>query len=263
MSLVYLACRVCDRDSSDFLFEKSGWTIVRCRNCGFIYTNPIPTREDLQRYYSSRTGPTEKSSMRPGFLSLRQSILMKLIRSPRVRIWVRKARLIRWNKYLPQEGRLIDVGCAYGYLVLAAERMRKWACYGLDIQMHKLKYARSKYPYLSLYLGAVDELCFMDETFDIVIMTHVLEHTFDPLNTLLELSRILRTKGVLVVTVPDAAHPFARLMGKEFPLVQPPVHLWYFSAQTLARLLERTGMKVIHRRRLPLKCHLTVFAKKP
>jgi len=188
--------------------------------------------------------------------------MMKLIKGPRVRIWARKARLIRWNKYLPQEGRFLDVGCGYGHLIIAAKRRGKWDCSGVDIQMHKLTAARVLVPDATMYLAAVDLLGFKDETFDIVTMTHVLEHTFDPLNTLLELSRVLRANGVLVVTVPDAAHPFARLMGKEFRLVQPPIHLWYFSAQTLARLVERAGLKVIHRKRLPLRCHLTVFARK-
>jgi ubiquinone/menaquinone biosynthesis C-methylase UbiE len=267
MSLIPTPCKVCDADDADFLFEKSGWTIVRCRHCGFVYTNPIPTRKSLQEFYSSgiRVDRKEKNpecierfSAEAGRGKYSQ---MKRIKSPIGRIWVRKARLIRWNRYLPQNGRFLDVGCAQGHLVIAAKGMEKWDCSGVDIQMHKLRHARISDPDADVCLAAVDELSFKDKAFDIVTMTHVLEHMFDPLRTLLELSRIIRRKGVLVITVPNIGHTVARLLGKKWRSVNPPGHLWYFSPSTLERLVRKAGMEVIHNERLLLRCNMTVFAR--
>jgi ubiquinone/menaquinone biosynthesis C-methylase UbiE len=268
-SLVHLPCRVCDKDSSDFLYQKGGWTIVRCRNCGFVYTNPIPTKRGLERFYSSGIkvdwGNKQNVHLMKDFSSRsvkKKFMQMKPIKSPIGRIWVRQARLIRWNKYLPQGGRFLDVGCAQGHLVIAAKSRKKWDCMGVDIQTHKLRHARVLDPDATICSAAVDELGFKDETFDVVTMTHLLEHTFDPCSVLLELSRILRTNGVLVVTVPNVAHPVSRLMGKRWRRVNPPVHLWYFSPQTLERLVEKAGMKTIHMEVLFLRYAVTVFARK-
>lgn len=269
MSLLDMPCRVCDRDSADFLFKKGGWNIVRCRNCGFIYVNPIPSRDDLDKYYASgikidwrkENGFKFIEDFRPEKVK-KNFDKMRPIKGPRGRIWVRKQRLIRWNRYLPQKGRFLDVGCAEGYLVIAAKKIGKWSCSGVDIQMHRLRHGRLQNPEMPLCVGAADQLCFKDETFDIITMTHLLEHTFDPLYILFELSRILRKKGVLIVTVPNISHPFARLMGEKWRRINPPVHLWYFSPQTLTKLIEKTGLKVIHKEISLLRSNLTIFGKK-
>ena len=106
---------------------------------------------------------------------------MRKIKSPRGRIWVRERRLIRWNKYLPQNGRFLDVGCAEGYMVIAAKKIGKWVCVGLDIQIQRMQYACFHYLDVPFFLGLADELCFKDEKFNIITMTHLLEHTFNPL----------------------------------------------------------------------------------
>ncbi|MHC4474155.1 MAG: class I SAM-dependent methyltransferase [Planctomycetota bacterium] len=262
MSNVHVSCKVCDTNSADFLFEKNGWDIVRCCNCGFVYTNPIPTREDVERYYSSgakmRWGKAAFSVEKVS----KDSHQLKTIKSPLGRIWVRQLRLIRWNKHLPQQGRFLDVGCAQGHLVLAAKRMAKWDCVGVDIQMHKLRHAHLVDPYANIILGAVDKLGFKAETFDIVTMTHVLEHTFDPVKTLLELYAVLRNNGVGVITVPNITHPYARLMGKRWPSIRPPGHLWFFSPETLERLVKKVGMEVIHKEVLVFRPNFTIIASK-
>lgn len=269
MSFVHSPCRVCDRDNANFLFEKSGWTIVRCQNCGFIYTDPIPAKENLQRYYSSGIKIDWRKGKNLHIIEdfsvekvKRKFTKIKPFKSPRGRIWIREMRLTRWNKYLPQVGRFLDVGCGQGHLLIAAKKRRKWDCIGVDIQIHMLRQARALDPNANIYVATADELCFKDETFDIITVTHLLEHTFDPLNTLRELSRALRKKGVLVVTVPNIAHPFARLRGKNWRRINPPGHLWYFSPQTLARLVEKANMEVVHEEKLLLRSNLTVFGRK-
>ena len=269
MSFVSLPCRVCESHRWDFLFRKSGWNIVRCQNCGFVYTHPIPTREDLHRYYASGVKIDWRDEKNPELIehfrpeqAKKDFCDMRKGKRRRGRIWVRQRRLVRWNRYLPQKGRFLDVGCAEGYLVIAAQKRKKWYCAGVDVQMHRMARGRLQYSDLPLCLGLADQLCFKEETFDIMTMTHLLEHTFDPLGTLLELFRVLRKEGVVVVTVPDVAHPIARLMGKNWRRVNPPVHLWYFSLETLVRIVEKAAFKVIYNERSLLRGHVTIIGRK-
>jgi SAM-dependent methyltransferase len=259
MPSVYVACKVCDRDDTDFLYNKNSWDIVRCRNCGFTYTNPIPSREDVEGFYSSGVKMTKGREEFSVNTTTKNAPKLKKIKSPLGRIWIRQLRLIRWNNYLPQNGRFLDVGCAQGHLVLAAKRTGKWDCIGVDIQMHKLKHARLMDLQVKVVIGAVGKLGFKPGAFDIITMTHVLEHTFDPLECLLELKTVMRNKGVGVITVPNVSHPYARLLGKRWQSVRPPGHLWYFSPQTLERLVNRAGMQVIHNDAQLLRPNVTVI----
>jgi 2-polyprenyl-3-methyl-5-hydroxy-6-metoxy-1,4-benzoquinol methylase len=268
MDLVKVSCQVCTENSSELLFEKNSWKIVRCRNCGFIYTNPIPTRKSLNEFYSSGIRISRRDKDPETMAKLLDDATagppakLKPIKKPTARIWVRRARLLRWRRHIPTRGRLLDVGCAQGHLVLAANATGLWDCYGADIQFHKLRQIHMSDPHAKACLAAVDELSFKKDSFDVVTMTHVLEHMFDPLFTLHELSRIMRPNGVLVITVPNIGHPIAKLLGPKWKSVNPPGHLWYFAHQTLERLVEKAGMAVTGKQLSLLSPNMTVFACK-
>lgn len=47
-------CQLCgERSALARLRRVRGYTIVRCRRCGLVYTNEIPSREQLHRIYSA------------------------------------------------------------------------------------------------------------------------------------------------------------------------------------------------------------------
>jgi SAM-dependent methyltransferase len=76
-----------------------------------------------------------------------------------------------------------------------------------------------------------------EASFDEVLLWHVLEHIPDPRATLREIHRILRPGGILVVAVPNAASWQARWAGPAWFHLDPPRHLFHFTASNLKRLL--------------------------
>jgi SAM-dependent methyltransferase len=99
--------------------------------------------------------------------------------------------------------RLLDAGCGTG-LFSAAARARGAHVLAVDIGPKLLAQARRK-GVQRVVASDVALLCFADETFDVVISSECIEHTPSPRTAVLELARVLRHGGIMVITCPNRA----------------------------------------------------------
>jgi 2-polyprenyl-3-methyl-5-hydroxy-6-metoxy-1,4-benzoquinol methylase len=99
--------------------------------------------------------------------------------------------------------RLLDAGCGYGAFSQAAVE-RRAAVVSLDIGERLVARTIARTGSRGL-VGDVCQLAVRDESFDVVISSEMLEHTAAPERAILELGRILRTDGLLVLTTPNRA----------------------------------------------------------
>jgi hypothetical protein len=76
-------------------------------------------------------------------------------------------------------------------------------------------------------------------------MWDYLEHSLDPAADLTHARTLLRSGGVLALSTGDAATSVARLSGSRWHLLTPRHHNFFFTASTLARLLEQSGFVVL------------------
>lgn len=100
---------------------------------------------------------------------------------------------------LPPAARLLDAGCGAGGMLSVLGRFGTVS--GLDISPELIVLARGR-GYEDVVEGVVEELPWPDESFDLVTLLDVLEHTADDLVTLEEMRRVVRPGGYLLVTVP-------------------------------------------------------------
>ena len=107
--------------------------------------------------------------------------------------WLDLIRLIQ------PHGKLVDLGCAFGYLVREA-RTRGYQASGLDIS----PYALSREPAITgLIEGDLQVLPLRSSSADVVVLFDVLEHLTEPRHTLAEVVRVLTPEGLIVGTTPD------------------------------------------------------------
>lgn len=103
-----------------------------------------------------------------------------------------------------KEMRVLDAGCGTGRLLMKIKDHGIFAqVYGLDIAINRIKVCKEKVPMVSLLLGDVEEMPFKGEYFDAVYLTEVIEHVHNPLKLLAEIHRVLKRKGIIIVTVPN------------------------------------------------------------
>lgn len=104
------------------------------------------------------------------------------------------------HRYIPTQSQVLDAGCGMGDLML---KLRSdYDVYGVEIAKPYIDVAHERG--LRVMPGMIEELPFSDEErFDAVIATDVLEHVVDIHAATKELTRVLRSGGVIVVRVPN------------------------------------------------------------
>lgn len=196
--------------------------IVTCRVCSLSYADPLTSLKTLQERYAQMEDPEylEEEAGR------RQAA----------------RRLLRVIHHYHQPGRLLDVGCAYGFLLDEA-RQWGWEVHGLELSRWAADHA-AKCLGLSVKLGKVENAQYPLGWFDGIVLIDVLEHLPDPRGTLEVLRRLLAPQGILTVVTPDFGGLASHLLGSHWWGIQE-AHLSYFDKRTLKRLLEATGFTVM------------------
>jgi len=100
--------------------------------------------------------------------------------------------------------RVLDAGCGTGYgsLELAVAGAR--SVLGIDVDRLSIRYARKHFRAPNLHFEAVDceEMGEVDQTFDVIVSSNVIEHLEDPRAFLDSAGELLGAHGILVIAVP-------------------------------------------------------------
>lgn len=143
--------------------------------------------------------------------------------------------------------RILDYGCNTGFLLkMINKRCPSNELCGADINPYALDYAKKKYPNFSFF--RIDGKFFENEKFDVVIVSHVLEHVHEREKFLSNLDKILKNGGKLIVLVPQErirgdATVFQLLYNLIcFRFVNP--HVVKLNYQDMEELLSRHNFKI-------------------
>ena len=134
---------------------------------------------------------------------------------------------------------LLDIGCGSGQFLAGAHRLGFKAT-GLERDPHGVTAARLAG--VECAQGSVETLGGDERTYDIIRLSHVLEHLGDPLRSLRLLRERLAAGGVLAIGVPNARGVVARYFEEDWFQLDPPRHVWGFGPDNLLRLLNRAGL---------------------
>jgi SAM-dependent methyltransferase len=142
----------------------------------------------------------------------------------------------------PAGARMLDVGCGYGFGIDLAQFLFKWKGTGLDPSIAARR-GRTELG-LDIRPGTMDECVARDERFDVIFASEVLEHLADPRSFLASARRCLSTRGVLLLTTPDASivRPDAPLTALH-PALSVGAHQFLVTANGLGRLLRDAGFE--------------------
>lgn len=231
----WVKCDLCGLDDVESLLTgkdrllggEEEFGVVRCRNCGLIYTNPRPTREEISRYYPSQYSAFAFSQGGVAGL-VRRTLLEREVR--RVRSLIGGVR------------RVLEVGCGTGEYLAALHEVRGWSVMGLEPSPYAAQVARERG--LEIVTGTLEEARLADEAFDLVILRHVLEHLPSPSHTLGEVRRLLADDGLCLLTLPDIGSWEARLIGRFWYELDLPRHLYHFTKKSLLNLLAKHRFRV-------------------
>ncbi len=224
----YVNCNLCGADETRVITTQNDYRVVQCSCCGLVYVNPRPTSEMLVKLYNDyhiRNGKdanTWERLMKKNFMEISAML----------------------NRLFPERGRILDIGCGYGYFIKMMGNAR-WAAVGIEPSSRTSGYAKDKG--LTVIKTTIDDAEFPDESFDAVTAFYVLEHLFDPLSAVKKIFMLLKPGGVTVLRVPHTTPivKFLAVLRIKNNLYDLPFHLYDFSPKTIRLLLEKAGFSSI------------------
>lgn len=229
-----LRCLACDgrraqpsrpyRESSGLL---QGQVLVECKDCGFHFIWPMPSDEVLADYNaayfeSAHGGVSEAQAARPFHRAVN---------------FLRFKHVLPYLERLPQKTldqlRILEMGPGLGDFathLLARIPTARYSVLESDVSCRDALADRGFTTF-----GGFDDIP-EDAVFDLVVMSHVLEHLADPLMVISRLRGLLQPRGILFIEVPCRDH--------EHKQVDEP-HLLFFDRDPMQKLLTRAGFREI------------------
>jgi 2-polyprenyl-3-methyl-5-hydroxy-6-metoxy-1,4-benzoquinol methylase len=186
-----IACNLCAGRGVSVLSNKSRsgnpLRTVICRACGLVWSDPRP--HDARQFYEEEYRISYKNAYQPK--------PKHVLRAGHVAV----SRLDKIQGLLSCRKTVLDVGSGGGEFVYLLQSLGH-TVQGIEPNKGYAEYSIQEYG-LSVQVGFVQDGTFPLDSFDVVTIWHVLEHTEDPGAVLALLRTWLKPDGVLVVEVPN------------------------------------------------------------
>ena len=229
------ACPVCGGTRLFYQFSIEGNRLVRCEDCTLLSVNPQPADAELLRFLDDPPPPPERSDVGAAHVSeLHQATADDLLDL-----------LERYG--VPPGARMLEIGCGNGDY-LSRARACGFVVTGIEFSEKTCDATRARFGgEVEILQAGVEDLPGADASYDVCVLSDVIEHVRDPRQLLAQAHRLLKPGGVLFFTVPSLDSLPARLLRNRWMQFRPD-HLWYFNADTMETLLNREGFGAVVQR---------------
>ncbi len=216
--------------TSDLLQHKPGrFRLSRCRACGHRFQNPRLSLEGLGYYYGDFYDGLGEDGLEAVFAYAPDPYL-------------NRARMLRGAA---EPRTWLDVGTGHGHFCsVAREVWPETRFEGLDLSESVEDAERRRWiakAHRGLFPELAPRLAAAGARYDVVSMSHYLEHTREPKDELAAAAAVLPPGGHLFVEVPDPDSPLGSLLGRLWIPWFQPQHQHFVSRASMEQLLAATG----------------------
>lgn len=227
-------CPVCASPSTTHAFDSPDLALAavpgcfrysRCSDCSSVFADPQPEDELLYRAYTSSYGNYKDD------MTFLERILTSLSLPEANRL----------ISHTSGSGRLIELGAGNGRFL---ERLRRcgWqgSLEGVEFEQ-RVAAATTERTGIAVRTANIEDEVLEKESYDVIVLRHVIEHLRNPLAMLDSIRRALRPGGVLFVGTPDTSALCAHVFGRHWWGYEVPRHLVVFSRTALLQTLSASG----------------------
>lgn len=221
-------CDLCNRNALEPVYkpEKSnrGLTVYVCGSCGLLQS--LPRSDRSERLPAAVSGGADWGNVRYG-KGFRTRVALDALRR---------------NIDLTSDISILDVGSNRGSFARALLDAAPNANISAVEPDERVASSCAGLPRTQLIKDRIENVPLETGRFDVVHSCHTIEHLVDPLRTLADHHRVLKSGGLLILDAPNTA-----LLGSDDIVEEWFIdkHLFHFSERTLSRMLEATGFSII------------------
>ena len=240
----YDKCPVCGSSKLKPFIKVNGYrvsekqfVIEECENCSFKLTNPLPSEDEIGKYYESDNYISHTSSSKSLFDAAYQMVRRRAIKS--------KLNLV--SKYV-KKGVLVDYGCGTGSF-LSFVKDQGWSVSGFEPSDIAISNGETNLKDEVKHPRELDNV--KEHSIDVFTMWHVFEHIYNPKDLLNKIKRILNKNGVLILAVPNPDSLDAKIYKENWAAWDVPIHHSHFNKKSMKILLENNGFKLVEVKEMP------------
>ncbi len=227
-------CAICRERGDSKLYlvseaEGRSFRYERCISCGLIFLNPRPGAGEILAYYDEEYYGQGKQKFRTW------------IEVPR--LFFARQRVRRVQRFLPHNGRALDIGCGQGTFLNLLKR-EGWEVFGTELSEKQAN--RAIEAGLSVWMGDLREDHFPSAFLDLVTLWEVIEHLPQPAEVIRRIRPMLKKRGIVAISTPNPEGLQARVFRENWFALDIPRHLYLFSPKTLEQLMAQEGFRLIH-----------------
>lgn len=222
------------------------YKIVEDGKYGFLRLDPIPTAEEVEKFYLEEFYSGEYKNLNDSELKVQKED--EEFYNSR---WKNMCDNIEKHFGTLEGVSVFDVGFGYGQ-ALSYFQNKKMKVSGIEPSNEGVEHAKALG--MNVFQSGIENFsCVEGQKFDVVTIINVLEHLRNPVKTLLNIKeKLLKPNGLLIIDVPNEFNDFQTIANDEYKLnnwwVCPPCHINYFSTSSLSNLLEKVGYKIHYKR---------------
>ncbi|WGD35793.1 class I SAM-dependent methyltransferase [Olleya sp. YS] len=217
----------------DYSVSGEAFQLIENKTYGFLETTPKPAIDKLPDYYKTEDYISHTDAKRNLFEKVYHKIRQISLK--------KKLKLI--NSLKQEEQNVLDFGCGTGDFLKIAQR-NNWTVSGIEPNEEARKIANIKTNnsvFNSDYLNS-----FTKHSFDVITLWHVLEHIPNLEEQITQLKSLLKTKGALVIAVPNYKSYDANYYKQFWAAYDVPRHLWHFNQESISKLFSSFNMKIVN-----------------
>ncbi len=238
--IIYNQCPVCSSmdisealQVKDYTVSSEIFSICQCNNCTVRFTQNIPSKENIDKYYRS-AGYISHSDTKKGFVNR----MYHFVRNYTLQA---KRKLVQKESGL-QKGNLLDIGAGTGAFAAVMQR-NGWDITGLEPDETARKNALQNY---ELHLATPESLFRLPvNNFDAITLWHVLEHVHELHRYLDVFNKILKSSGKIFIAVPNYTSYDAVVYKIFWAAYDVPRHLYHFSPQSMQQLVQQHDFEIV------------------
>lgn len=205
-----------------------------CRNCNTLFTWPLYSVDELNRYYDETIDGKEEKILDENFEAKRNM-----------------ARTL-FNcvaKFLPRGSDTLDIGTGLGeWLQLLHNKNLYGNYYGIDNSARMVKKALERCPWAHIYTSSAESMreILGPKKFDLITIISVIEHLRDPQKVVKYISDSLKIGGRTIIVYPRIDSYPSRLLREKWHLFSPVAHLTLYSKEGLSNSLNSNGLYIVN-----------------
>ncbi len=219
--------------------------VSRCRDCGLGAVEPLPSPEELpafyrlEAYYTHGESHFQKGEAVSFADRVRDHLAWRFDKGGPARA----EPLIALSGKPAGEIRVLDIGCGHGNLLKRFKALGAEAA-GLDPDPEAVENLVKAGIAAHQGTGEAPPASLEGQSFDIVIMTHSLEHCLDPVKALATAFSLTRPGGIFLCEVPNCACTHFERFNIISEMFDAPRHLYFFTPGNLCKAMGDAGFVV-------------------